>query len=526
MAPPRDDAEHVRALLDLGVAQRQAGHQAHRDTLLAAAHTAKRIGRDDLLIEAALAANRGGFSSLGRIDAETIALLETALAIDGLELAVQARLLAVLACELTWHPDHARRVATANEAVSVARRSGDPTTLLFAILRPGGALMVPETSEQRVRLFREAADLATRVNDPIAHADAILMLAPTLLERASGDLIDEELDAAAEVAAEIREPFLRWITRTVRGCWAIAHGDLQQGERDTIEALQIARDGGLPDAAAAHDQQLFVIRWHQGRLTEVLDHARAVGALVPGATAWPELPLAEAICGDRQAALTMLEAATQANFNTFYGAPWLGGMCLWADVAAELDDPRSGAMLYAQLAPWKDLFGTGGPVPIHGVSLCLGRLAVLLGNPAAADRHFADSMRIHQTVRSPFGTAETAIQWGHLLLDRDRERARNLLGTALQLAGRYGFGHIERRADETLPNPLKSGLAARRSRRIGRGSTSSSSPADCPDEVTGAKLAVVAPRPGTAPGDVHVAEHHRVGAVGVHARRGVLDLQV
>jgi hypothetical protein len=111
-------------------------------------------------------------------------------------------------------------------------------------------------------------------------------------------------------------------------------------------------------------------------------------------------------------------------------------MCLWADVAAELDDPRSGAMLYAQLAPWKDLFGTGGPVPVHGVSLCLGRLAVLLGNPAAADRHFADSMRIHQTVRSPFGTAETAIQWGHLLLDRDRERARNLLGTALQLAGR------------------------------------------------------------------------------------------
>jgi hypothetical protein len=103
---------------------------------------------------------------------------------------------------------------------------------------------------------------------------------------------------------------LRWITRTVRGCWAIAHGDLQQGERDTIEALQIARDGGLPDAAAAHDQQLFIIRWHQGRLTEVLDHARAVGVLVPGATAWPELPLAEAICGDRQAALAMLEAAT------------------------------------------------------------------------------------------------------------------------------------------------------------------------------------------------------------------------
>ena len=81
LAPPRDDAEHVRALLDLGVAQRQAGHSAYRDTLLTAAHTAERIGRDDLLIEAALASNRGGFSSLGQIDAEKIAVLETALAI-------------------------------------------------------------------------------------------------------------------------------------------------------------------------------------------------------------------------------------------------------------------------------------------------------------------------------------------------------------------------------------------------------------------------------------------------------------
>ena len=449
-APPRDDADHVRALLDLGVAQRQAGHSAYRDTLLTAAHTAERIGRADLLIEAALASNRGGFSTLGRIDAEKIAVLETALAITDLELAVRARLLAVLACELAWHPDHARRIATANEAVTVARRTGDPTTMLFAILRPGGALMMPETSEQRVQLFREAADLAKRVNDPIAHADAILMLAPTLLEAASADRLDEEVDAAAQVAAEIREPFMRWITRTVRGCLAIAHGDLERGEKDTIEALQIARDGGLPDTEAAHDQQLFIIRWHQGRLAEILDHVRGVGAFVPGATAWPELPLAEAICGDRQRARTMLDEAARAGFNSFYGAPWLGGMCLWADVAAELAEPHSGAILYAKLAPWKDLFGTGGPVPIHGVSLSLGRLAVLLGNTEAADRHFADSMRVHDAVRSPFGTAETAFHWGQLLLNRDPEHARTMLGTALQLASRYGFGDIERRADQTL----------------------------------------------------------------------------
>jgi hypothetical protein len=49
---------------------------------------------------------------------------------------------------------------------------------------------------------------------------------------------------------------------------------------------------------------------------------------------------------------------------------------------------------------------------------------------------------------------------------------------------------------------------------------------ECLDEVTGAEVATASPWPATAPGDVHVAEHHRVGAFGVDACRGVLDLQV
>src|SRR3954467_7180745 len=49
----------------------------------------------------------------------------------------------------------------------------------------------------------------------------------------------------------------------------------------------------------------------------------------------------------------------------------------------------------------------------------------------------------------------------------------------------------------------------------------------CPDEVAGARFAGVAPWPGTAPGDVDVAEHDGVGTVGVlPACRRVLDLRM
>ena len=451
LPPPRDDTDHVRALVDLGGAQRQAGQPAYRDTLLGAARMAQRSGANGLLIEAALASCRGSFSSLGQVDAEKIAVLESALEVAAPDSTARARLLAELAGELTWHPDYHRRLAVAAEAVRVARKSGDPGAVISAILRPGAARWVPETSEERVRLCREAVDLAERGNDHIARSEAVHLLAPTLLEAATTDRLDDELAAAAEVAADIREPFMHLISLLVRGCLAIAHGDLERGERDVEEVLRIGRQSGQPDAQAMYDEPLYVIRWHQGRLSEVLPRLRTVAALLPELpTRWSGLACAEAISGDPERARTMLREAAQTDFAMFYGPPWLGCMSQWADVAADLAEADAGATLYTKLLPWKHLFATAGPLPIHAVSLSLGRLAALLGQVETADGHFAEAMLVHEAVRSPFGTAETALHWGRLLLDREPERAAPLLVVATEVADRHGYRYIERRAREAL----------------------------------------------------------------------------
>ncbi len=128
LPPPRDDIEHARLLLELGVAQRRADDVDYRETLLSAAHIAQRQGAFDLLIDAAIANNPGGFSSLGQVDAEKVAVLETALTVVPPHGMKRAQLLAALSGELTWHPDHQRRIALADEAVSIARRTGDPGT--------------------------------------------------------------------------------------------------------------------------------------------------------------------------------------------------------------------------------------------------------------------------------------------------------------------------------------------------------------------------------------------------------------
>ena len=98
----------------------------------------------------------------------------------------ESALLATLAGELTWHPDFRRRIALVDQAVQVARHSGNKTALYEAIVRPAAANWVPETSERRVSLFREAVALAEEAHDPLARAGAVMLLAPALVDPAPG----------------------------------------------------------------------------------------------------------------------------------------------------------------------------------------------------------------------------------------------------------------------------------------------------------------------------------------------------
>ncbi len=65
--------------LALGEAQRQAGLPGYRETFLDAAHRAQELDATDRLVAAALGNSRGFFSSIGVIDADEVAVLESAL---------------------------------------------------------------------------------------------------------------------------------------------------------------------------------------------------------------------------------------------------------------------------------------------------------------------------------------------------------------------------------------------------------------------------------------------------------------
>ena len=127
---PIDEQRRGRLLLVLGTAQRLAGDRHADATLKEAARVASRWRDADLLADVALALTRSGYNPLNDLDDDRLATIEAALDLAGQEdSARRARLLAHLAMELSFGPDHERRNQVSDQALAIARRIDDPAAL-------------------------------------------------------------------------------------------------------------------------------------------------------------------------------------------------------------------------------------------------------------------------------------------------------------------------------------------------------------------------------------------------------------
>jgi DNA-binding SARP family transcriptional activator len=450
-----DDATRARSLIGLGIAQRMAGRAEFRDTLVAAADLARQLGRGDLLVDAALEVNRGSFSNLGRRDAGTIRLLEEALAVPDQAPARRAHLCAALSAELSFDPDVTRRRALAEEAVALARAGGDPLALLDALTRPNPALMIPELLSERVGRLEEAVTLAEELGDRVARFWALHGLALARLEDTDIAGVQELLRTAGRDVGEVREPNMIWSARFISACFELVGGDLRTAERQAEEARELGLASGQPDAEAIYQGQLFVIRWHQGRLGEALPANRALAAALPDFPAIAaSCALAEVLSGSETMARRMLTTTARQAFAFPETVARLPALHLWAQVAAELGEREIAVVLDERLQPWHTLFTTSGPTPFESVALPLARLAALLDRPGPAESYFAEALTVHERVRAPFGIAATVLHWGTFAVDQgDDARGRQRLARAAAIADQHGYGLIGQRARQVLGNP-------------------------------------------------------------------------
>ena len=448
----RDDPRRAAVLTGLGDAQRQTGDPGHRETLLAAADLARRLGDSELLARAVVANNRGMLNAVGVADAERLEALEAAeRATEGATTPTRALVLATLAAELAF-VDRVRMLRVARAAIELARRLGDDHALVTVLTRLAAAISSPDTLVERTALADEAVAVAERTGDPVLRWYGAAMGYTAALEAGDIAAFRQRVEVVDELARGIGQPFMRWVSAIARSVREHLAGNLDRAEAPAAEGLDIGSTSGQADALVFYSGAIVGIRFDQGRLGELV-------GLVEGASSDNGIPgtravLALCYCevGRKAEAGALLEGDASDDFSGVSFDPmWTSFMSLYTRVADQLADQRAANRLARLLEPWCDQIAMSG-AGVWGGSLwsSVALAQSTAGRHDAAERSFARAAAVHERIEAPLLLARTHADWAGLLLPREPGQSRALARSARATAAGLGAWSIERHAGELL----------------------------------------------------------------------------
>ena len=181
----------------------------------------------------------------------------------------RALVLATLCAELTYGSPLERRQALADEAIAIARSSGDDATIVRVLNTCRCPLAVPQLLEQSLDWSTEALVRAERLGDPVLLFWAARSRAGTAARALDIDEMDRCLEIMGSRAAQLDQPMLNWVHSHARAVRAQIAGDTEQAEQWATEALQIGTDSGQPDATLVYGLQLAGVNFQRGTYGEL-----------------------------------------------------------------------------------------------------------------------------------------------------------------------------------------------------------------------------------------------------------------
>jgi tetratricopeptide (TPR) repeat protein len=350
----QDVPRRAGLLLGLGTAQSRAGRPAARATFEAAVDAARSIEADEIFAQAAL-----GFAPFaltpGYLDDAHVALLVEALdRIGRADDPMRVRLLGSLAVALYWSDNADRRAELASEALEMARRLGDDTTLAIALSSAQLATNGPDTTEQGLEWLRELFTLTERAGETVMSLAARSRHVDVLLELddlAGADMAIETLERLAHEARDRRAAAFVPLHRVRR---AALDGRYEDAERLLGEIEQVVGDlatSTIPITAAA---QRVVLTWLQRGPREMGELVRAYAAGSPAMPVW-RAGLAAALadagrCDEARLEFDRLVA------DDFAALPrdnlWSTAMALLSETIVALDLREHAIAVHTQLAPF------------------------------------------------------------------------------------------------------------------------------------------------------------------------------
>jgi DNA-binding SARP family transcriptional activator len=446
---PDDEATRCTLLLSQGQAEERAGDTpVAKETFLQAAAIARHLGLPRELGQAAVGYGGSHMWSRAGADIRLVPLLEEGLSVLGEEeVVLRARLLARLAGALRDEHSRSRRDALSLEAVELARRTGSPTALAYALDGRIGAILAPDSVAECLALAAELCTIAERIGDPelLIQGHDTIGIAYSLAGQI--DRAEANFEAGLRIAEELRQAAALWQTRSTLAAVRVASGNLADGEELGRKAFEVGERAQPDMAIPDYELQRFTLCELRGTLDEVEPALRRL------VTDFPRRPVlrsalayAHARLNNRPAAkLTLDELGTDRFSAVPFDQEWLLAMSLLAETAVLLHEEETGIVLYELLEPWSELNAADPGDSIRGsISRYLGLLAAAQGRLSFAQRHFEAALDMNAGV--PPWLAHTQYDYARMLLERgspgDSERAQPLLVSAKTLSGEMGLNAL------------------------------------------------------------------------------------
>ena len=450
---PADDRRRSEILVELGEAQRDAGDGRYRATLLDAAATAQTLGAADLLVRSAMANTRGWASAAGSVDVERVAVLEAAIeAVGPDDSAERARLFAILAAETSYSTAWQERLRVSDEGLAVARRVGDPDTLSYVLARRAHSLWVPELLEERLVNTAENVALTERLARSDYRFWAAMYRLAAVVTAGQGDEIDRHLATIREIADAVGLPLLRWECTNQHSWRALLQGRIDDAEAGAFRGLAEGEAADQPDVGVVFAAEMFLVRYDQGRLSEIVDIVEQTvhdNPGIPGLRATLAIALCE-LGREDEALLLLLEEVDTRFAGVPYDQFWTVTLTQWSLVAGHLRAAEPARMLHELLAPWSAQVAFTGAHVFGAVAHALGLTAGAMDRFGDAERHFADALATYRDLDAPVWAARAQLASADVLIERggdgDVARASELIDDAMAAAQQFGARGVELRA--------------------------------------------------------------------------------
>ena len=448
-----EDETRLDLLLSLGDALTRAGDaESARTHAYDAAEIARRRGDADGLGRAALL--YGGMFSWTALrgDSRFVPLLEEGLAAvtaAGRNTSMQVMLMGRLAAG-PWRdlPDREPRLKLTAEAIELARKLGDPTTLAYALEARLGAIMGPVHLQEILEISDEIERVASAAND----GEKILMshVWRLLAQFFYGNMprVFAERHDLARLAEQLRQGPQNWFLRCTDASLAFFAGRFVEAEELAVQAYEAGRRAETY-ALFAYRMQMLWMRMEQGREAEMEDVFADSMERFTVYPVWRAMaPYLLLTYGTKdQVRVAFREASSMKRpVNEEY----LLGAGVLADAAVSLGDRAAADGLYAELLPHSHLTMGGIPdINIGATSRPVGRLAHLLGRFEEAERHFVDAIEANDRMGARPWAAWSRCDFAEMLRERDdpgdHDRAATLLAEARGAARELGMVRLERK---------------------------------------------------------------------------------